>query len=166
MKLVAKDTAARLAELKRLKIMDSPPDAVLDELVHAASMVVDAPISVISLLDDQRQWFKAAFGIPRAQSSLDVAFCSRLLEPRDAFIVNDAKTDPEFKNNPFVTGEPHIRFYAGVPLITSNNVRIGTLCLIDQVAHPVVEERELVLLKKLARLAVLEIEQRYPREAE
>jgi GAF domain-containing protein len=166
MKQVTEDVAARLAELDRLRIMDSPPDPVLDDLVRTAALVVDAPISLISLMDDHRHRFKASFGLPRGQSGLDVAFCSRLLEPRDAFIVNDAKNDPEFKNNPFVTGEPHIRFYAGVPLISSNNVRFGTLCIIDQVAHPVVDQTHLMLLKKLARLAVLEIEHRYPRKDE
>lgn len=162
MEEVPGDVAARLAELDRLQIMDSPADPVLDDLVRTAALVVDVPISLISLMDDRRQWFKASFGMPRGQSGLDVAFCSRLLEPREVFIVQDAKADPEFKNNPFVTGEPHIRFYAGVPLISSNNVRFGTLCLVDQVAHPVVDQTHIMLLKKLARLVVLEIEHRYP----
>lgn len=156
------DVVARVAELDRLKIMDSPPDPVLDELVRAAAMVVDAPISLISLLDDRRQWFKAAFGMPRGESALSASFCQKLLQPRDAFIVKDAREDLEFRGNPFVLGAPHIRFYAGVPLISSNNVRFGALCIIDQVPHPTMRKADLLLLQKLARLAVLEIEQLYP----
>jgi PAS domain S-box-containing protein len=122
-----------LAALLHLRVLDSPPEAEFDALVRAASAVCGAPISVISLVDADRQWFKANVGLPGVtQTERDVAFCAHAVLGEELFEVPDASQDPRFADNPLVTGAPNIRFYAGAPLRLNDGVRIGTICVIDR----------------------------------
>ena len=127
------DEAASLAALHALQVLDSVPEAEFDALVRVASLVCGTPISLISLVDTDRQWFKANLGLPGVvQTSRDVAFCAHAVLGSELFEVTDASRDPRFADNPLVTGEPDIRFYAGAPVILKDNSRIGTLCVIDR----------------------------------
>ena len=126
------ETAA-LAALQRLLVLDSAPESEFEALVRAASAVCGVPISVISLIDSDRQWFKANIGLPGvAETARDVAFCAHAVLGDELFEVPDAHQDPRFSDNPLVTGAPHIRFYAGAPLCLSGGERIGTICVIDR----------------------------------
>lgn len=121
----------RLEALEQYQIMDTPPDKDLDEIVELASKICGKPISLISLLDQNRQWFKARVGLDVDQTPVDIAFCRYAIQDNQVFVVNDATKDERFVDNPLVTGKPDIRFYAGTPLTTFSGQNIGTLCVID-----------------------------------
>jgi len=123
--------AARLAELERYKILDTAPERNYDDLLAIAAAICDTPMGSVTLVADDRQWFKARRGIAATETSRDVAFCGHaILNPDDMLVVSDALHDERFHDNPLVTGEPRIRFYAGAPLIT-NGQATGTLCVMD-----------------------------------
>ncbi|MFN9449928.1 MAG: PAS domain S-box protein [Rubrivivax sp.] len=125
--------AERQAALDALAVLDTGPDPALDALVQAAAALCGTPISLVSLVDRQRQWFKANTGLPGVQETpRDVAFCAHAILDDQPLVVPAAQDDPRFCDNPLVTGEPHIRFYAGVPLQAPQGQRIGTLCVIDR----------------------------------
>ena len=125
--------ARRLAALHALNVLDTPAEAELNALVHAASLICETPISLISLVDNDRQWFKANIGLPGvSQTPRDIAFCAHAIHSNDLFEVPDARQDHRFADNPLVTGQPDIRFYAGAPLQLADGTRIGTLCVIDR----------------------------------
>jgi diguanylate cyclase (GGDEF)-like protein/PAS domain S-box-containing protein len=130
------DEPARLAALRSLDILDTPAEAEFDALVQAASTVCGTPISLVSLVDEDRQWFKANHGLPGAtQTPRYMAFCSHAILDDELFVVNDALADERFADNPLVTGAPDIRFYAGAPVRLSDGQRVGTLCVIDRRAR-------------------------------
>jgi len=123
----------RLATLHSLHVLDTEPDSVYDELVALAADICNVPISLISLIDTDRQWFKANKGLPGiTETSRDIAFCTHALEVDTILEVQNAVDDARFTNNPLVTGEPNICFYAGAPLRLSNGAVVGTLCVIDR----------------------------------
>ena len=143
----------RLAALYALQVLDTCPQAELDALVHAASLVCDTPISLISLVDAERQWFKANLGLPGAsQTPRDIAFCAHTIRSDDLFEVPDAQLDPRFAENPLVTGQPDIRFYAGAPLLLADGSRIGSLCVIDRRPR-VLTDAQREVLTSLAQVA-------------
>lgn len=123
--------AQRLRALERYDILDTAPESAFDELTLLAASVCQTPISLISLLDHRRQWFKSRIGLDVTETERSIAFCNHVLAPQAPFEVPDATTDPRFANNPLVTGHPNIRFYAGVPLLTADNYCLGTICVID-----------------------------------
>jgi diguanylate cyclase (GGDEF)-like protein/PAS domain S-box-containing protein len=125
--------AERLTALYLLKILDTAPEPEFDELVQLAAAICEAPISMISLIDENRQWFKAAIGVEGPGTSRDIAFCAHTIQGSDVLLVEDASTDPRFATNPLVTGEAHFRFYAGMPLFTATGFAVGTLCVLDRV---------------------------------
>lgn len=123
----------RLARLHLLAVMDSGPEPIFDSLARAASTICGTPISLVSLLDDRRQWFKANVGLEGVQETArDVAFCAHAIESDALLEIGDALLDVRFKANPLVTGEPGIRFYAGAPIVMPGGERLGTLCVIDR----------------------------------
>ncbi|WP_088281824.1 EAL domain-containing protein [Ideonella sp. A 288] len=127
------DEIGALAALSSLEVLDSGPEPELDALVRIASTVCGVPISLISLVDAERQWFKANIGLPGvSETPRDVAFCAHAVLQDGLFEVPDATQDPRFADNPLVSGAPDIRFYAGAPLRLSSGHRVGTLCVIDR----------------------------------
>jgi PAS domain S-box-containing protein len=124
---------ARLAALRRYEILDSASEAAFDDLAFVAAQLCATPIALISLVDDQRQWFKSRIGLKVEETPQEIAFCAHTLETQDVFEVPDAVDDARFRDNPLVTGPPRIRFYAGAPLITPDGFNLGTLCVIDRV---------------------------------
>ncbi|GAB3471105.1 hypothetical protein GCM10011496_29170 [Polaromonas eurypsychrophila] len=119
--------------LRLLAVMDSGPEPIFESLARAASTICGTPISLVSLLDDKRQWFKANVGLNGIEETpRDVAFCAHAIEGGDLLEVSDALQDARFKTNPLVTGEPGIRFYAGAPIVMPGGERLGTLCVIDR----------------------------------
>jgi signal transduction histidine kinase len=123
----------RLAALRGLDILDSGPEEEFDALIKVASLVCGVPISLISLVDSERQWFKANLGLPGvSETSRDIAFCAHAILDDQLFEVPDAKLDVRFADNPLVTDAPDIRFYAGAPIVLGDGSRVGTLCVIDR----------------------------------
>jgi PAS domain S-box-containing protein len=140
----------RLSALHALSIMDTEPEQEYDDIVRLASQICETPISLISLLDEDRQWFKANHGLAAVQTPRDISFCGHAIQQPDIMIVADAETDVRFKLNPLVTGDPHIRFYAGVPIHSQDGFPLGTLCVIDQVPHTLTSA-QVFALEVLAR---------------
>ncbi len=124
----------RLKALTALRILDTAPEAIFDHLTNVAARAFNAPIALISLVDTDRQWFKACIGLDTRETGRDVAFCDYAIRSGGAMVIPDATQDARFRDNPLVTGAPHIRFYAGAPLTLSTGERLGTLCIID--SHP------------------------------
>lgn len=126
------DEARRIQALERLAILDSLPEQAFDDIVELATRICDTPIGLVSLVDNERQWFKACIGLPVDETHRDLAFCSyAILEPETLLVVEDATQDPRFSGNPLVLGEPFIRFYAGAPIVTHDGHALGTVCVID-----------------------------------
>ena len=125
------DETARLMSLHSLRILDTEPEERFDRITRMAKQVFGVQICLISLVDSQRQWFKSSQGLDACETSRAVSFCGHAILSDELFLVPDAAADPRFADNPLVTGEPHIRFYAGCPIHGPGRHRIGTLCLID-----------------------------------
>lgn len=121
----------RLQALARTGILDTAPDPAFDALCAEARQAFGVPIALISLVDRDRQWFKAEQGLGVCETSRDVAFCNYTILADEVFAVEDAQADPRFRDNALVTGPPFIRFYAGAPLVYRNRIRLGSFCLID-----------------------------------
>ncbi|MDP1767363.1 MAG: PAS domain S-box protein [Nitrospirota bacterium] len=133
--------AARLAALYRYEMLDTSPVKELDDLVHLAAYICNTPIALISLIDSDRQWFKSKIGLTATETSRIIAFCAHTILGTDLLIVPDALADERFMNNPLVTGDLHIRFYCGAPLVTPEGFRIGTLSVIDHVPRELSDEQ-------------------------
>ncbi len=122
----------RLEVLDKYDVLDTPYEDSYDSITELASEISKMPIALISLIDEKRQWFKSHHGLAIRETPREYAFCAHAINcKKDIFVVNDCRTDPRFKNNPFVIGEPKVVFYAGVPLIGSDKLPLGTLCIID-----------------------------------
>ena len=123
----------RLNALRDLLLLDTPPEERYDRLARFAAEQLDMPIALLSLVDGQRQWFKSRVGVEVTEAARDISFCGHAIMKKELFVVEDARSDPRFSDNPMVVGEPHIRFYAGAPLSSPSGHHIGTLCVIDTV---------------------------------
>ncbi|KIG13448.1 GGDEF domain protein [Enhygromyxa salina] len=128
---IKQDEQARQAAVDSYLILDTEPDSVFDDLTAAVSSLLDVPICLVSLLDRHRQWFKSNHGLDVRETPREYAFCEHAIRMESPLIVPDARVDERFRDNPLVTGEPFIRFYAGVPLRTGDGHALGTLCAID-----------------------------------
>jgi PAS domain S-box-containing protein len=133
--------AERLADLYRYEVLDTAPEKALDDLVHLAAFICQAPIALISLVDSDRQWFKSKIGLSATQTDRVIAFCAHTILSDKLFVVPSALADERFVDNPLVTGEPHIRFYCGAPLLTPDGHRIGTVSVIDRVPRELSPEQ-------------------------
>jgi diguanylate cyclase (GGDEF)-like protein/PAS domain S-box-containing protein len=152
------DEQQRLASLLSLGILDTAAEEKFDCLTRAAALVCGMPISLVSLLDAQRQWFKSNYGLaPTTETPRNVAFCAHAILGDNIFEVQDALTDPRFADNPLVIGDPGIRFYAGAPLVLSDGAHIGTLCVIGR-EPATLNALQREVLSNLARVAVLAME--------
>jgi len=131
----------RLESLRMLNILDTLPEKDFDDIILIASQICETPIALISLVDNERQWFKAKIGLNDNETPRDIAFCSHAILQDDLFIVPDATKDERFSENPFVTKDPNVRFYAGAPLISPNGFPIGTVCVIDSKPRTLTSEQ-------------------------
>lgn len=136
----------RLATLREYRIMDTPPEAAFDRVTKMVAELYDVPIALVSLVDDCRQWFKSAYGLDTPETPREMSFCRYVIAEDRPVMVTDVSGDPRFHDNPLVTGDPHIRFYAGVPLRAYNGAILGSLCVIDR------EERGALTAVELERL--------------
>lgn len=121
----------RLSAVRKLEILDSENEKDFDDLVSLAALIFDVPISTVSIMDSYRQWFKASVGVSIKETLREISFCDHAIQQFEPMIVPDASLDSRFVSNPLVTGEPHLAFYAGVPLLNSDNLAIGTFCIMD-----------------------------------
>ena len=144
----------RIITLKNLHILDTPEEEIFDDIVQTASLVCQAPISLITLLDEKRQWFKAKTGTKIRETPRTISICSHTIENQAGFmIVNDLTKDERFKDNPFVTGSPFVKSYAGVSLTTKNGLNIGTVCILDEKVRDFTE-KELNLLHTFSKYVI------------
>jgi GAF domain-containing protein len=151
--------AERLEELHSLNLLDTADEEVLNDIVKLASSVLGCPVSLISLIDSDRQWFKAKVGTEVAETPREISFCGHTIEKDELLLVENALEDKRFMDNPLVALDPNIRFYAGQPLITKNGFKIGTLCVIDVVPKKITDEQK-SLLQILAKQTMYIIERR------
>jgi PAS domain S-box-containing protein len=151
--------AARLESLHRYAILDTLPEQEFDDLSRLAALICGTPIALVSLVDENRQWFKAKVGIEESETPRDIAFCAHAIRDSGVMVVRDALADERFRENPLVTGDPNVRFYAGAPLCTAEGYALGTLCVIDRVPRELSAD-QLEALKALSRLVVNELELR------
>jgi class 3 adenylate cyclase len=140
-----------------MRVLDSPPEERFDRLTRLAAKIYKAPISVCSLVDEKRQWFKSTVGLNASETSREISFCGHAILGDDLFVIEDASKDWRFFDNPLVAGEPFIRFYAGAPLRLSNGAALGTLCIIDHKPRKLLHD-ELKSLRDIARIAERELE--------
>ncbi|QLC24949.1 PAS domain S-box protein [Parasphingopyxis algicola] len=155
------DEAERLAALRRYAILDTAPEENFDRIARLAARQFGVPIALVSLIDEDRQWFKASCGLDVREMGRDVAFCAHAILGDDVFVVPDATKDPRFSDNPLVTEDPEIRFYAGAPLTDRRGHKLGTLCLIDTEPRPGLSSEDQALLRDLAAVVTDQIEMRH-----
>ncbi|AMW82917.1 Sensory box/GGDEF family protein [Pseudomonas yamanorum] len=148
----------RLKEVAKFCPPDSDHDDVFEKIVEMASAYFNAPIALISIVDKHRQWFKARVGLTETQTPREVSFCAYSTLDNSLLEVLDATLDARFKHNPLVTGPPHIRYYAGAPLITEDGFTLGSLCIIDTVSRPPMNERDSAMLNGFAELVMMRIQ--------
>ena len=145
-----KNEVQRIQILWQYDVLDTLPEAAFDELTELASVICDTPVALITLVDEDRQWFKSKVGISLSETSRDVSMCAHAILQKDLFIVPDATKDKRFKDNPLVTSSPKIRFYAGMPLVTLGGHALGTICVVDQKPRKLTASQQ-TALRVLAR---------------
>ena len=153
------DEGSRLNGLRKLAVLDTPPDERFDRLTRIAAAAFAAPIALVSLVDSDRQWFKSCFGLNATETSRDVAFCAHVVQQKEEMVVPDTLQDDRFADNPLVLGDPRIRFYAGVPLLLEDGSCIGTFCIADTRPREL-SSAELATLHDLRDLALQELKRK------
>jgi len=150
---------ARIEALHSLEVLDTEPEEAFDRITRLAKMVLQMPMVVVSLVDRDRQWFKSRQGVEAVETARDISFCTHTIRDSQPLIVTDALADPRFAKSPLVLGEPHIRFYIGVPLRTRDGFNIGALCSMDTKVRQL-SDAQIKILEDLAKLVVDELELR------
>jgi len=158
------DEEKRLAAVYRLGLLDTDAEERFDRHARIAAAALDAPIALVSLVDRERQWYKAHYGFDFSETSRDMGFCSHAILDDAPLVVSDALRDDRFADNPVVVGEPHVRFYAGVPLHAADGERVGALCIVDHKPRNL-SAAQLRMLQDIARLVEEELEPREKAEA-
>jgi GAF domain-containing protein len=156
---IARNEKQRLKVLWQYSVLDTVPEEIFDDLTELAARICEAPIALITLVDEKRQWFKSKVGISIQETSRDVSFCAHAIKQPELFIVPDATKDARFSSNPLVTSDPKVRFYAGAPLISPDGYALGTLCVIDKVPRELRPGQEQAL-RILARHVMSQLELR------
>jgi phosphoribosyl 1,2-cyclic phosphodiesterase/DNA-binding response OmpR family regulator len=154
---VPDDEAERLVALHDLSILDTPPEERFDRLTRIAASAFDVPVALVSLIDENRQWFKSACGAEVAATPRDMSFCAHAILEKSVMIIPDALLDPRFADNPVVVNDPRVRFYAGCPLVLDGGACVGTLCLIDTRPRQL-DDTGIRLLQDLAGLVLQELQ--------
>jgi len=149
--------AARVAALQKYAILDSEPEQAFDDLVLLASFISNTPIALISLVDENRQWFKSKMGVSVSETPREIAFCNSAIRQPDVFVVPDTLSDERFRDNPMVLSDPKIRFYAGAPLINEEGYALGTICVVDKTPREFSLGQQ-AALKALSRLVLAQME--------
>jgi len=145
--------ADRLAALHNFQILDTPPDDAFDRITRVASRILKTPIAVVSLVDKERQWFKSRLGLDTEETPREVAFCAHAICEQDVMVVPDATEDRRFAENPLVTQDPKIRFYAGAPLQDDAGHNLGVLCVLDRTPRQIDDEQR-AMLRDLASIVM------------
>lgn len=153
------DEKMRLKALDDYHILDTGPESQFDDIAALAASICETPMAAITLVDKERQWFKSRIGLGLSETARDIAFCSHTIQHGDLFIVNDAQTDPRFTDNPLVIDTPHIRAYAGAPLVNKDGYAVGSLAVLDHRARGFTEEQKQAL-RILAREVVVQFDLR------
>lgn len=159
MHAIVNDEPGRIAALRRYRILDTPSEDAFDKVTGLVRALFGVPMSAVSLIDTDRQWFKSLDGLEATETPRSTAFCDHAIRQDEPLIVTDALDDPRFRDNPLVTGDPRIRSYAGVPLRTPDGYNIGSLCAIDTRARDFPPE-QIEILKSLAPIVVEQMELR------
>ena len=161
---IPKNEIKRLKVLWQYDVLDTVPEEVFDDLTDLAAHICEAPMALISLVDENRQWFKSKVGLSLKETTRDISFCAHAILSDELLLISDASKDPRFRDNPLVTGPQRIRFYAGAPLITPDGHALGTLCVLDKKPRKLRSEQEKAL-RVLARHVVTQLElRRHARE--
>src|SRR5271156_1772465 len=148
----------RLAALRRYDILDMPAEADFDNFTRLASQICGTPIATITLVDAARQWFKSNIGLEVTETPRDISFCGHAIAGSEILEVPNALEDERFRDNPLVTGDPNVRFYAGAPLVTPDGLNIGALCVLDRTPHHLTpEQREMLTLLSRQVVHLLEL---------
>lgn len=156
---IPENEAARLEVLRQFEILDTDAEEAFDDLTRLAAYICGVPIAVISLVDSDRQWFKSRLGLSEEETSRDISFCSHAILQPGPLVVRDALDDERFRDNPLVTENPYIRFYAGSPLTTAEGFNIGTLCVVDRTPRDLNQE-QLAALRMLSHQVMIQLELR------
>lgn len=159
-----KNEVKRLKVLWQYDVLDTVPEEVFDNLTDLAAHICEAPVAMISMVDENRQWFKARVGTSVKETTRDISFCAHAILNDDLLVISDATKDPRFSDNPLVTGSQKIRFYAGAPLVTPDGHALGTLCVLDKKPRKLRPEQQQAL-RVLAHHVVSQLElRRHARE--